>query len=167
MSQQVESSSMRSRIANRLKMRKLNQGKRPIIAALAVFIVLGVAVALMQNGMAAQHEEIVLDCHYVGEVAHTHDKSCYNADGELVCPLRERELHKHSDACYDEDGKLICDKEELTEEHVHGEGCFKTVIIPGPAPESDGASDTAADSASADAPIRSASSRPPGRSSSR
>ena len=104
-------------------------------------IALLVALGLHQRGIAATRTEQVLDCHYAGSGAHMHDTSCYDAAGNLVCPLTERELHQHddscytetrqlacgldehahSDACYDEEGNLICGLEE----HVHTDACYQ------------------------------------------
>ncbi|MBQ3283434.1 MAG: hypothetical protein IJH42_06255, partial [Atopobiaceae bacterium] len=49
--------------------------------------------------------------------------------GNLVCGLEESAGHVHTDECYQTDTWLACGKEEVTEEHVHGEGCFKTIIV--------------------------------------
>ena len=184
MDRMVRESSIRSRIAKRRRSQQLFRSRMPLFAALGALIVVGVAIILMQNGMAAQHEEIVLDCHYIGEVAHTHDKSCYNADGDLVCPLRERELHTHTDDCYERQlicgqeesdehthtdacykNVLICGKEELTDEHIHGDGCFRTIIVPGPAEDdatgtSAASPDAASDNAAANTPDGVAKSAP-------
>ena len=47
----------------------------------------------------------VLDCPFTaneGNVIyiHTHDQNCFDADGNLVCTLPEREEHVHTAACY-------------------------------------------------------------------
>ena len=139
------------------------------LAFVAVVIVMSVALGLHQRGIAMTHTEQVLDCHYAGKGAHTHDKSCYDTAGNLVCPLTEREYHVHddscytesrelacgldehvhTDACYDEEGnlscgmdehqhsdacyqvtrELTCKKEEVTETHTHGPGCFREVVV--------------------------------------
>lgn len=120
-----------------------------MVACMAVLVALGVTVGLTQKGQAKTHEETVLDCQYSGGGAHTHDASCYDADGNLVCPLEEREYHvhddscyasethlvcgleegegahAHDDSCYDEEGNLVCGLEE-SEGHVHGDGCWQT-----------------------------------------
>ena len=100
-----------------------------ILACLALVVAFGVTMGLRRNGRAATVTQTVLDCHAASGVAHSHNADCYDADGNLVCPLQERELHVHDDACYDEEGNLVCGKEEVTEEHVHGAGCFKTVTV--------------------------------------
>lgn len=60
---------------------------------------------------------------FAGVAAHTHTADCYNAAGELVCPLPELAAHVHTDACYTEQRRLICPLEE-TAGHQHGEGCY-------------------------------------------
>ena len=140
-----------------------------MLVMVAALVTVSVALGLHQRGIAATHAEQVLDCQYAGDGAHTHDESCYDADGNLVCPLQEREYHvhddscyeetrelscgleehQHSDACYDEEGNLVCElaehthsddcyqvtreltckKDEVTETHVHGPGCFREVQV--------------------------------------
>ena len=99
-----------------------------ILACLALVVAFGVTMGLRRNGRAATITETVLDCHAAAGVAHTHNADCY-VGGDLVCPLQERELHVHDESCYDEEGNLVCGKEEAAEEHVHGDGCFKTVTV--------------------------------------
>ncbi|MBR3318511.1 MAG: hypothetical protein IKG21_11900 [Atopobiaceae bacterium] len=83
----------------------------------------GVAIALHQTGVAKVHEEQALTCPVTEKVAHTHDESCYDADGNLVCPLPELKLHTHGDECYDADGNLICNQPEV-ELHTHTDECY-------------------------------------------
>ena len=56
---------------------------------------------------------------------HTHDESCYDRNGDLVCPLPEIEEHKHDKDCYRETEVLICGEEETG--HIHDETCYTTV----------------------------------------
>ena len=139
------------------------------LALVALLVTVSVALGLHQRGIAATHSEQVLDCQYSGSGAHTHDESCYDASGNLVCPLEEREYHvhddscyeetrqlacglqehAHTDACYDEEGNLACEledhqhsdacyqvnrvlsctRDEVTEVHTHGPGCFREVQV--------------------------------------
>lgn len=56
-------------------------------------------------------------------VLHVHAEQCYTRQqGELVCETEEYEGHEHTDACYAIGETLEC---ELTENHVHGEGCYE------------------------------------------
>lgn len=118
---------------NRLTGMLLSKNRRAqyirLFAVLAACVAVVVAVVLHQNGVAMTHEEKVLTCPVEGVVAHTHNESCYDADGNLVCTLPERQLHTHTKECYDDKGTLICGQEEVTEEHVHGPGCFTTVTV--------------------------------------
>lgn len=95
-----------------------------VLVCSALVVVMGVAVALSQPGQAKTHEETVLDCQYSGNGAHTHDASCYDADGNLVCPLEEREYHVHDDSCYASETYLVCGLEEGAGAHAHDESCY-------------------------------------------
>ena len=121
-----------------------------VVAALAV--ALAVAASFIDNAVAMNHPQLVLDCHATNDVAHTHNADCYDKDGNLVCPLQERAFHAHTDSCYvvkrklvcglkESEGhhhddscykvtrKLTCNLPELTKNHVHGPGCFVTVTV--------------------------------------
>ena len=115
-------------------------------------IVIGVAYVLTQGGRAMNVPERVLNCPVAGTVAHQHDASCYDDEGNLVCVLPELEYHVHDDSCYEEQTvlvcgqeeseehthtddcyevtrELVCGKEEVTETHQHGPGCFEDVSV--------------------------------------
>ena len=123
-----------------------------LLSALAVLLVLCVGFVLRQNGRAATHQEQALSCPVTGTVAHHHDGSCYDEDGNLVCTLPEVERHVHDDSCYSEERTLACGleegeghahteecyqtervlacgRDEVAEEHQHGPGCFQTVEV--------------------------------------
>ncbi|MBR3327762.1 MAG: VWA domain-containing protein, partial [Atopobiaceae bacterium] len=95
-----------------------------MVACMAVLVAFGVTVGLTQKGQAKTHEETVLDCQYSGGGAHTHDASCYDADGNLVCPLEEREYHVHDDSCYASETYLVCGLEEGEGAHAHDDSCY-------------------------------------------
>lgn len=59
-------------------------------------------------------------------VVHTHESSCYDRNGELICPLRERELHIHNTDCYREFRELICEERQVLG-HAHGPSCYTYV----------------------------------------
>ena len=61
---------------------------------------------------------------------HQHTDECYDEEGNLICGLEESEGHVHTDECYEVTRELICGQEEVTEEHVHGPGCFITITVP-------------------------------------
>ena len=89
----------------RRHIRQIDSAKRrrrrtlTIFACVAVLIAAGIGLALRQNGRAATRQERVLDCPVSGTVAHTHDGSCYDDNGNLVCALPEVERHVHDDSC--------------------------------------------------------------------
>lgn len=116
--------SIRSRVWDVLESRRNGMWIVAAVACLAAVLSVVIAVRLSQVAVTLTRNELVLACPYHGRGAHTHDKSCYDDDGNLVCPLEERELHTHDASCYDEDGELICGEEEVTDTHVHGAGCF-------------------------------------------
>ena len=91
-------------------------------------------------------ETRTLACGLEESDGHQHSDACYDDEGNLVCGLEESEGHTHTDACYEVTRELVCGLPELTEEHVHGPGCFVTVQVEdGDDPaENDGDVDSAA-----------------------
>lgn len=75
-------------------------------------------------------------CGYADYFIHTHDSSCYDAQGQLCCPLPQIREHIHGEECYyvpeghthtedcyaRQQGELICDLPQ-EEGHTHGEEC--------------------------------------------
>ena len=143
---------VRTHLTKLLESKKLRENYLAVFVCVALVVATSVALLVKRYGLAASHQETVLDCHYDGNAAHTHNADCYDADGNLVCPLPERELHIHDDSCYTEQATLVCGfeegeehvhtsecyqterilscgKEEVTEEHVHGPGCFTTITV--------------------------------------
>ena len=174
-------SKVRDRISDLLRSAERHERYLALMAALSLVMVVCVASVLMRSAQAMTHKEQVLDCHYNGNGAHTHNMDCYDKSMNLVCPLEERLAHTHDESCYievrelicgqeeqaqpepeepegelqesEQEGQegqqeqaepaghqhtedcyrvtkeLICGLEEVTEEHVHGSGCFKTVTV--------------------------------------
>ncbi len=116
--------SIRGRVWDALESRRNGMWIVAAVACLAAVLSVVIAAHLSQVAVTLTRNELVLACPYHGRGAHTHDESCYDDDGNLVCPLEERALHTHNASCYDKDGVVICGKEEVTETHVHGPGCF-------------------------------------------
>lgn len=54
---------------------------------------------------------------------HSHEPSCQNAAGELVCGYADFLVHVHEDGCYDETGALVCPLPEIRP-HTHTEDCY-------------------------------------------
>ena len=117
---------VRRQIARLLKDKRHRNEYLTALAMLALVVTLGVAAVLTQQGHAATQEVQVLDCKFDGIAAHTHDDSCFDEDGNLVCPLPEREVHIHDDGCYTEERVLSCGFEE-SEEHAHTDECYEVV----------------------------------------
>ena len=113
----------REKAANLLLSHKRYVRYLVVLACTAAVVILGVALSLRQSGQAATYEVTILDCQYAGNGAHTHNDDCYDADGNLVCPLEERELHIHDDSCYTHETTLVCGREE-SEGHKHDESCY-------------------------------------------
>ena len=54
---------------------------------------------------------------------HSHEASCYDAAGELICGYADFLVHVHEDGCYDETGALVCTLPEIRP-HTHTEDCY-------------------------------------------
>ena len=136
------------------KIRSTHNRRMGIAALMLVSLVIACAVVdvVKQQGSAATNVKTVLDCQFSGVAAHTHGTECYDEDGSLVCPLPELALHVHDHSCYQEERVLVCEldgseghehsegcyqtglnlvcgQEEVTQEHVHGPGCFATIEV--------------------------------------
>lgn len=88
-------------------------------------------------GILPENPELTYPC---GMDPHTHGKSCFNADGTLVCILTEHDhtdtcfdsinygcginYHAHTGACYGEDDALICQ----IPEHIHNADCVERTV---------------------------------------
>ena len=64
----------------------------------------------------------------LGAVLHTHDQSCYDKFGALVCPLPEQIEHIHGEACWQAQSTLTCLLEEIAA-HSHDESCYGDVQV--------------------------------------
>lgn len=64
-----------------------------------------------------------LICGYADYVIHSHDAGCYDAAGTLVCPLAEHSLHVHTAACLQSIQQLICIQKESAG-HIHDAACY-------------------------------------------
>ena len=94
-----------------------------LFGIVSMLVVACVAFAFRLNGRAQTHEVQVLECPVTGTVAHHHDGSCYDDNGNLICTLPEIDAHVHTDACYDEQTTLVCGLDE-TPAHYHDESCY-------------------------------------------
>ena len=66
--------------------------------------------------------EKVLNCGEADFVVHSHDLSCFDDDGLLVCQLPENEAHRHTSECSLVTRELICGREEIPA-HTHDASC--------------------------------------------
>ena len=64
-----------------------------------------------------------LVCGQADYLVHLHNEDCYDANGKLLCTLPEIGVHFHGDSCYTEERKLLCGLSE-SEGHVHEDGCY-------------------------------------------
>ena len=102
-----------------------------LLLCLAILVGLGTVVVLRRDGVAMTKTERVLDCAYAvptgdgyaGYAVHTHTADCYDAAGNLVCPLPEIPAHVHNESCWSTVTELVCGQEE-TQGHTHDENCY-------------------------------------------
>lgn len=66
---------------------------------------------------------------------HSHDGSCYDGEGNLICGYADYVLHTHDANCYDDQGNLVCPFPEIAEDwdpetgegaalHTHTSDCY-------------------------------------------
>jgi LPXTG-motif cell wall-anchored protein len=67
-------------------------------------------------------EDPLLICGKADYVVHSHDSSCYDGEGQLVCTLPEIEAHTHDESCIRQ--VLICGKKE-NNRHTHTDSCYQ------------------------------------------
>ena len=61
--------------------------------------------------------------------AHTHDETCYDADGVLICELEERPEHIHDDSCYSMVENQYSEEPLCgMTEHVHDALCMANLL---------------------------------------
>ena len=75
-----------------------------------------------------------LVCSFDSPVAHTHDDSCKNAAGTLICTLPEIQQHVHTDSCYEEvvTTEPVVEPEPVSEPtvtHVHSDDCYSDGVL--------------------------------------
>ncbi len=113
--------------ASILRDQKAHRKWLSVLLLLSILVSYGTVSALKLPGVARTHSARVLRCVDEGQlVAHVHNDDCYDEDGELVCPLEERELHQHTEECYTLELVLVCGEEE-SEGHTHTEECYTRV----------------------------------------
>ncbi len=131
-----------------LKKRKHYKRQTAVFLCLAVIVAFGTVTTLKLYGQAMTHKADVLACSH--EV-HEHTEDCYeeNAEGgrEIICGYADYVIHTHNDSCYDAKGSLVCVLGEH-KEHKHTAECYTTekVLVCGEERES-GSSESVADAA--------------------
>lgn len=94
---------------------------RRVVSTLACIVVFITVYALILPAITAEHR--ILEC---GVEVHSHDQTCYDESGALICGKVDCVVHTHDDNCYDSDGKLICELPEI-QEHQHTDSCYEEV----------------------------------------
>lgn len=94
---------------------------RRVVSTLACIVVFITVYALILPAITAEHK--ILEC---GVTVHSHDQTCYDENGALICGKVDYVVHTHDDACYDSDGELICELPEI-QEHQHTDSCYEEV----------------------------------------
>lgn len=59
---------------------------------------------------------------------HTHDASCLDAEGNVICGYADFVVHTHTAECYDEEGRPVCPLPEI-EAHTHSSECYGTELV--------------------------------------
>ena len=115
------------------KMKK-RRWRMPLLLCLAMLVSLAPAGAFQVPASAESGQVRVLACTAEppkGEACadffiHVHNADCFDAHGNLVCPLPEIKPHHHTEDCFSTTKKLICTIPE-SDEHQHDESCYETV----------------------------------------
>ncbi len=105
--------------------RRRNRRWLPVVACLAVVVVVGTFCFMIQEGQAMARKDMVLDC---GVSVHSHTASCFDSEGVLACGYANYLVHEHNDDCYDKNGSLVCALPELKEHH-HMEACYDKQLV--------------------------------------
>ncbi|NBK79065.1 fibro-slime domain-containing protein [bacterium D16-76] len=111
--------------AKMLGKRRRNRRWLPVVACLAVVVVVGTFCFMIQEGQAMARKDMVLDC---GVSVHSHTASCFDSEGVLACGYANYLVHEHNDDCYDKNGSLVCALPELKEHH-HMEACYDKQLV--------------------------------------
>ena len=124
--------SLQAHVQQLLRAEKKRRRWLMALLLIAPIVFFSTTAGMMRYGETLAYQDQVLDCQYsapqgegyAGYAIHTHTDVCYDADGNLVCPLPEigledgQQLHTHNSDCYNEQGELVCGLLEL-QEHVH------------------------------------------------
>lgn len=123
-----------NQITEMLRKMKKRRWRMPLLLCLAMLVSLAPAGAFQYPASAESGQVRVLACTAEppkGEACadffiHVHNADCFDAHGNLVCPLPEIKPHHHTEDCFSTTKKLICTIPE-SEEHQHDDSCYETV----------------------------------------
>ena len=91
-----------------------------VTAVLAVMALTATSCAMILPALTMENNPNMLQCDLD---LHSHDDSCYDDEGNIICGYADFVVHTHDESCYDENGDLICPLEEI-EEHEHTEDYY-------------------------------------------
>ena len=106
-----------------------------LLVCLALVVTAGVAGIFHLPAIAKTYQVTELTCAavppegeaYANFFVHIHnDVDCYDAAGNLVCPLPEIRPHRHTSDCYTTTRTLVCTIQE-SDGHQHTENCYTRV----------------------------------------
>ncbi len=93
----------------------------PVVACLALVVMVGTFYFMIQEGQAMARKDMALDC---ALPVHEHSSACFDEEENLACGLANYVVHEHNDDCYDKEGTLVCALPEIREHH-HVEACYE------------------------------------------
>lgn len=105
-----------------------------LLVFLAMVVTAGVAGIFHHPAITKTYQVTVLTCSAVPHAdagsadffVHIHNDDCYDAAGNLVCPLPEIRPHRHTSDCFVTTRTLICTIPE-SDGHQHSEACYTRV----------------------------------------
>ena len=117
-----------------LRDRNKRGARNALLLCLAILVVAGVAGIFHLPATAKTYQVTQLTCTAVppeGEAyadffVHIHNDDCFDANGNLVCPLPEIRPHRHTADCFVTTRTLICAIPE-SDGHQHTEDCYTRV----------------------------------------
>ena len=117
-----------------LRDRNKRGARNALLLCLAILVVAGVAGIFHMPATAKTYQVTQLTCTavppegpaYADFFVHIHNDDCFDANGNLVCPLPEIRPHRHAADCYTTTRTLVCAVPE-SNGHRHTETCYTRV----------------------------------------
>ena len=117
-----------------LRSAKRRRWQSLVLLCLAVVVAVGVAGIFHHTAIAKTYQVTELTCTAVPPegaacadyFVHIHNDDCFDASGNLVCPLPEIRPHRHTSDCFVTTRELICTTPE-SDGHRHTEDCYARV----------------------------------------